>query len=150
MSRDNLAVPGALLRTAGDGLTGEVDDLDPVPSARVPDRSHWYDGAVPALVVLGLLGAGVVPALGIAVVVLALVVIVVGGPLAPGRARGEEPRLPELAGLPAAAPLAPPVRIRLTATAGRVARRRGVRDFSALSAVVGCACFAVPLFVGRI
>src|SRR3954454_7315479 len=144
------AVPGALLRTAGDGPTEAANDLDQPPVAPVPGRTHWYDGGAAAAVILGVLGAGVVPAIGITICALGLVAIAVGAALAPSRARAEERRLLVAMGLPEDTPLAPPVRTRLTATAGRIGRRRGVRDFTASAAVLGCAAIAVPLFAGRV
>jgi ABC-type branched-subunit amino acid transport system ATPase component len=150
MNPGDFAVPGALLRTAGDGLTGEVADLDQPPSAPVPGRTRWYDGAAAALVVLGVLGGGVVPAIGITVAALGLIAIVVANLFAPVLARAEDRRLLAAMGLPEDTPLAPRPRTRLTATTGRVGRRRGVRDFAALSAVLGCAAVAVPLFAGRV
>src|SRR3954469_3078584 len=146
----SFAVPGALLRTAGDGLTGEVDDLDRPPPAPLPARTHWYDGAAAAVVVLGVLGAGVVPVIGITIAALGLVAILISAVLTPMQAAAEERRLLVAMDLPADTPLAPRVRTRVTKLAGRVGRRRGVRDLAALAAVVGCAAVAVPLCVGRV
>jgi ABC-type branched-subunit amino acid transport system ATPase component len=150
MSPGEFAVPGALLRTAGDGHTGEVDDLDRPPSAPVPGPRHWYDGGLAALVVLGILGGGVIPAIGITVALLGLVAIVGAGLVAPTFARAEERRLLVAMDLPEDTPLAPRPRIKLFATAGRLGRRPGVRDFAWLAAVVGSATVAVPLFAGRV
>ena len=150
MDPGKFAVPGALLRTAGDGLTGEVADLDQLPSAPVPGRTHWYDGGVAALVILGVLGGGVIPAIGIAVAALGLVAICVTAGLAPMRARSEERAVLTAIGLPPETALAPRLRTRLAATAGRVGRRRSIRDLSALGAVLGCAAIAIPLFAGRV
>src|SRR4051812_48224204 len=122
MNPGDFAVPGTLLRTAGDGLTGEVADLGHPPLAPVPGRTHWYDGAAAALVVLGVLGAGAVVALGITIGALGLVVIAVAAVLAPSRARVEERELLVGMGLPEDTPLAPRVRTGFVATAGRVGR----------------------------
>ncbi len=149
MSPGNFDVPGALLRTAGDGLSGGVADLDRPPRAPVPGVAHWYDGGVAALVVLSVFGGAVLP-VPFAAAAVGLAAIAIAAAIAPSQSRAEERRVLASIELPEDTPLAPPPRSRVLATAGRVGRRRGVRDFAALAAVMGCIAIAVPLFAGRV
>src|SRR5436190_3092943 len=148
MDPGNFAVPGALLRTAGDGLAGEVEDLDRLPSAPVPGRSRWYDGAVLAFVLLVIFAVGVAPAL---VVGVGGVGLLLGMRFAvPYLARNEDAAILTAEGLPPDTPLAPVAQPRLLLTAGRLGRRRGMQDLAALAVAMGCAALVVPLFGGRI
>ena len=148
MSRDDFAVPGALLRTAGDGLTGEVEDLARPPSAPVPGPRRWYDGAALAVVVLVMFGGGVIAVLAVSgAALLAIVGVRLAVPLL---ARKEEAAVLALDGLPADTPLARAPRPKLLLTASRLSRRRGMQDLAALVAAVGCAALCLPFFGGRV
>src|SRR5436305_4814962 len=147
MDPGRFAVPGALLRTAGDGLTGEVDDLGR-PSAPVPGRSRWYDGAVLAFVLLVMFALGVVPALVVGVGGVVLLVFMRAA--LPHLARVEDAAVLSAEGLPPDTPLAPAVQPRLLLTASRLGRRRGIQDLNVLAVAMGCAALVVPFFGGRI
>src|SRR3954467_10767563 len=148
MSPGEFAVPGALLRTAGDGLTGEGDDLARPPSAPVPGPRRWYDGAVLAFAVLVMFGGGVVAVLAVSgAALLAIVALRFAVPLL---ARTEEAAVLEADGLARDTPLAPAPRARFVLTTSRLSRRRGMQDLAALVTPIGCAALCVPLFGGRI
>lgn len=146
----DFAVPGALLRTAGEPTPGDGQEPDDVGHAPVLTAVRWWDGIPVAVIVLALLGVGVVPLLATIVVVAALATLVVVGVLASRRAGVEERAALVAAGISPDAALAPVARGRVIATAQQLALRRGVRDLLTLAAPVGAACFAGPLFAGRI
>ena len=148
MSPGEFAVPGALLRTAGEGLSGEVDDLDRPPPAPVPGPRRWYDGAALAFVVLVMFGSSIIATLAVSAAgLMAIVVVRVAVPLL---ARREEAAVLSAEGLPADTPLAPATRPRFMLTASRLSRRRGMQDLLAVVTPIGCAALCVPFFGGRI
>jgi ABC-type branched-subunit amino acid transport system ATPase component len=144
-------VPEELLRSA-EGQPSPAsggDDVDPrVDSTRL--RVGPLVGAPAAALVSGLTGFGVGPLSAGIVILVAVALLVVVRYDAHRQAAWDERALLESLGEPADAALAPEPRRGITTVASRLTRRRGIRDLLILAPPIGAACFAIPLFGGRV